>query len=40
MICCLSLILAIFVNTPKPPQPPQGYLDCGFTQENVYKCKP
>ena len=35
-----ALILALLFPPPHVPQPPQGLLDCGFDQHNIYRCKP
>jgi hypothetical protein len=36
----IAFILSFFIHTTPPPQPPQGWLDCKFDQQNVYRCKP
>jgi hypothetical protein len=35
-----AMILSLLINEPQKPSPPHGWLNCGFTAENVYKCKP
>lgn len=40
MILILSTILSLVMPAPHPPEPPKGWLDCGFTANNAYRCKP
>lgn len=40
MIEVLSIILSLLIQLPHQPQPPQGLLDCGFSADNVYQCRP
>lgn len=35
-----AIILALLFPPTHPPKPPQGWLDCGFAKQNVYRCKP
>jgi len=36
----MTFLLALFLHTPPKPQLPQGWLDCYFTKDNIYRCKP
>lgn len=36
----LAIFLVVFVNTPPPPKPPEGLLDCKFDINNIYRCEP
>ena len=40
MTTLLAHILSVFIVTHPAPKPPQGNLDCSFTKQNVYICKP
>jgi hypothetical protein len=35
-----TLILGLLFPPAPVPQPPQGWLDCGFDARGVYVCKP
>ncbi len=37
----IVLMLLSLIMPPKPVhQEPQGWLDCAFTEQNVYQCRP
>lgn len=36
----ITLILVLFLSSPPAPKPPQGWLDCHFDSQNIYRCKP